>query len=64
MKRQRRKGVGNRKNQMDVRNRQEFLLAGRQPLLPGMVQTLRTMPVAAANGELTISCLMVSIFLW
>ena len=48
MKRQRRKCVRNRKNQMDVRNGQEFLLAGRQPLFPGIVQTLRAMAVAAA----------------
>lgn len=48
MKRQKRKCVRNRKNQMDVWNGEEFPLAGRQPLLPGMVQTLRTMPIPAA----------------
>jgi hypothetical protein len=48
MKRQRSNCVGNRKNQMHVGNGEEFPLAGRQPLLPGMVQTLRTMPVPAA----------------
>ena len=40
--------MGNRKDQMHVGNGQEFPLTGRQPLLAGIVQTLRAMPVAAA----------------
>ena len=48
MKRQRRKGMGDRENHVQVRNSQEFLLTGGQPLPSRSVQTLRAMPVAAA----------------
>jgi hypothetical protein len=48
MKRQRRECMGNCEYNVHVRNRQEFLLTGRQPLSARIVQTLRAMPVAAA----------------
>jgi len=40
--------VGKRKNQVHVRNVQEFLLAGSQPPPAGIAETPRAMPVAAA----------------
>ena len=61
---QRRQPVRKGKDQVQVRNGQELSLTSGQPLFAGIAETLRTMPVAAANGELTISCLMGSIWFW
>ena len=45
---QRGQDVRDCEDQMNVGNREEFLLPGRQPLFSGIVQTLGTMPVPAA----------------
>jgi hypothetical protein len=47
MEHERSQCVGNGEDQVHIRNWQEFLLAGRQPLLSGIVQTLGAMPVSA-----------------
>jgi hypothetical protein len=47
-----------------VADRQEFLLAGAQPLLPGIGLALWTVTIPTGNGELSITCLMVSDSLW
>jgi len=39
-------------------DRQELGLALGEPLLRGGALAFRAMPITAANGELTISCLM------
>ena len=49
---------------MEVRGLKKFPLSGRDPTLPCLGLTLGAMPIAAANGDLSISCLMGSISLW
>jgi len=48
MQEQRSQYVRDCEDQMHVGHRKEFPLPGRQPPFPGIVQTLRTMPVPAA----------------
>jgi hypothetical protein len=43
---------------------QEVGLARFEPALRGTALALRAMPVAAGNGDLPITCLMESNFLW
>jgi len=45
-----------------VADRQQFLLADAQPLLPGMGLALWAVAIATGNGELSITCLMGSLF--
>jgi hypothetical protein len=47
-----------------VADGQEFLLPRRDPVVAGGGEALGTMPIPAANGELTISCLMESARFW
>jgi hypothetical protein len=47
---------------MDIGDRQEFILASCDPFITGSALALGAMPIATANGELTISCLMGSFF--
>jgi len=48
MEHQRSQCMWNCENQVYIGHCKEFLLASRQPLLSGIVQTLRAMPVPAA----------------
>jgi len=59
---QRDQRVRHAEDQVKVANRQQFPSPGAQPLLPGIGLALGTVPVAAGNGELSITCLMGSFF--
>ena len=48
--------VGHREHDMEVAGGEKFSLAGRHPALARLRLALRTVPVSARNGELTISC--------
>ena len=56
--------MGQAEHHMEVRGRQEFPFSGRNPTSPCLSLTLGTVPVPAANGDLSITCLMGSISLW
>jgi hypothetical protein len=47
---------------MNIWDREKFSLARGEPLVPGVGLTLRAMAVTARNGELSITCLMGSLF--
>jgi hypothetical protein len=47
---------------VDVGRGQQFTTTRRDPAFPRTGLTLRAVPVATANGELTITCLMGSFF--
>jgi hypothetical protein len=64
LKCERSQAAGERKDDVSVGGRQDFGSTRLDPALSGIGLTLGTMPVAACNGELTITCLMVSISLW
>jgi hypothetical protein len=55
---------GNREDQVEVAEREQVLALGLSP--QGLVETAaaRTVAVATRNGELSITCLMVSNSLW
>ena len=59
---QRRKLPGRGKDHVDVARGQQFFSPRFQPAVARVSLTLRTMPVAACNGDLSITCLMGSIF--
>jgi hypothetical protein len=46
------------KDQVEVRHREKFAGSLDQPLVAGRELAFWTMPVAAANGEISITCLM------
>jgi hypothetical protein len=46
---------------VEVWNAEQFLLSRSEPALASLCLALRTVPVPAGNGELTITCLMESI---
>jgi hypothetical protein len=54
--------VRNRENYMKVRNFKQVFSAFSQPLLAGVGLTLRAVPIPTGNGELSITCLMGSLF--
>jgi hypothetical protein len=56
--------VRQREDDMEVRNRQQIGLAGGEPPLLGHRLTLGAMAIPTRNGELPISCLMVSPRFW
>ena len=56
--------MGQAEHNMEVRGLKKFPLSGRDPTLPCLGLTLGAMPIAASNGDLSISCLMGSISLW
>jgi hypothetical protein len=60
--------VGDRRrhrvDDVEIADGQQLGLALGEPLACGCASALGTMPVAAGNGELTISCLMESLSLW
>jgi hypothetical protein len=56
--------VGKGEDNMDVGDRQEFVLASRDPFIAGSALAFWAMPIAAANGEIPISCLMESNLYW
>jgi hypothetical protein len=43
---------------------EKFSFPRRQPAFPRLCLALRTVPVAAGNGEIPITCLMGSLSLW
>ena len=47
---------------MEVADMQQFFLPLGQPAVTGVGEALRAMPVPASNGELSITCLMGSLF--
>ena len=49
---------------MEVADGEQFFLASREPAATSRDLTLGAVPIAATNGELTISCLMESNFYW
>jgi hypothetical protein len=49
---------------MRIGNGQEFFLPPVDPTHPGVGLAFRAMPVSTCNGELTITCIMVSNPLW
>jgi hypothetical protein len=49
---------------MGIRNGKKFFLPSIDPTTAGVGLAFGTMPVSTCNGELTISCLMVSVPLW
>src|SRR5262245_45779156 len=53
-----------REHDVEVGHLKQLGLTRLHPLAGLAALALRTMPIAAANGELTISCLMGSIYLW
>ena len=64
MEKQRYQRVGECEDKVDVWHRQQFFRPRRQPSFAGVVEALWTIAIAARNGELTISCLMGSLWLW
>jgi hypothetical protein len=50
------------KDDMEVVGGEKFSLSRRHPPFAGLRLALRTVPVAARNGEISITCLMGSIF--
>jgi len=56
--------MGKGEDHVEVADGQDLGLPLGYPLVAGRGLALRTMAVAAGNGELTITCLMGSIFLW
>jgi hypothetical protein len=58
LKGERRQLMGQGKDNMDVARGEKFLTTRLQPTSTGVGLTLRAVPVAAANGELTITCIM------
>ena len=59
---QRRQFVGERENDVRVRRGQQLGTPRVEPAVARVALALRAMPVAARNGDLTITCLMESIF--
>jgi hypothetical protein len=53
-----------RKDDVEVRNGQQFGRARRQPFCAGVPLALGAVPIAACNGELSITCIMGSVLLW
>ena len=51
-----------REYHMEVRHAEHFLFAGGEPALARLRLALWAMPIAACNGDLSITCLMGSIF--
>jgi hypothetical protein len=49
---------------MDIGNRQKFVLTSQDPFVASATLTLGAMAIAAANGEIPISCLMESNLYW
>ena len=56
--------MGQSEDHVDIAGGQKVPLARRQPAVARVRLALGTVPVAARNGELPITCLMGSIFLW
>src|ERR1700692_3755742 len=59
-----RKPLGDGEDDVAIRHREQFLGPLCQPPIPSCGLTLGTMAVAATNGEISITCLMGSIFFW
>ena len=49
-------------NHVEITYAEQFLFAGGEPALARLRLALWAMPISARNGELTITCLMGSIF--
>src|SRR5437773_543643 len=49
---------------MEIARFQKLLLSGSDPTLACLGLTFGTVAIAAGNGEISITCLMGSIFLW
>ena len=49
---------------MDIAGGQKVPAARIEPAVRGVGLTLRTMPISTRNGEISITCLMESNFLW
>src|SRR6516225_4384981 len=56
------KQVRHAEDEMKIVHRQQLLLALGEPLLASVGLAFRTMPIPTANGVLSVSCLMGSIF--
>jgi hypothetical protein len=54
--------VGDREDDMNVVDRQQFLFAAGEPLIASVGLALWTVSGTAGNGDLSITCLMGSIF--
>ena len=61
---QREQRMRQREDDVHIRHVEQIALACVEPALPRLCLTLRAMPVAAANGELSITCLMESARFW
>ena len=59
---QRRQLSGEREHHMNIWDRQQFLAARFQPPVACVGLALRTMAIPARNGEISITCLMGSVF--
>jgi hypothetical protein len=59
---QRRQLAGQGEHHMGIGDRQQFPAARLQPPVPCVGLALRTLPVPTGNGDLSITCLMGSIF--
>jgi hypothetical protein len=56
--------VRNGEHYVEIAGRKKFLFALGDPTFPCLCLALGAVPVAACNGELTITCLMGSNSLW
>jgi hypothetical protein len=56
--------TGKREDYMHITGRKKFSAALFQPAIASARLTLRAMPISAANGDLSISCVMESFFNW
>jgi hypothetical protein len=59
---QRSKGLGNGEDHVSIRYRQQFLGLLVEPAITSRRLALGAVPIAACNGELSITCLMGSFF--
>ena len=62
MQHQRSQVAGEREDHMQVARGEQFSLTGGDPPFPSRDLTLWTVTITAANGDLSVSCIMGSIF--